>query len=99
MRDRVLVKRDAEKKMYGGVVLPETSTEKPAQGTVVDVGQGRMLDSGIWVPVTLTEGDRVLFAKYAGIDIEVDGADYVMLREDEILGVFRDEKKEETQQS
>lgn len=87
--DRVLVRRVIEEeKSRGGLYIPEQAKEKPAQGEVLAVGQGRRPDSGGLIPLETKVGDRVLFGKYSGTEIEVDGEKLLILREDEILGVF-----------
>ncbi len=84
--DRVVVEPlSAEEKTAGGIVLPDSAKEKPQRGKVVAVGPGRLLDSGDRHPISLTIGDEVLFAKYGGTEIEVDGVDVKILRESDIL--------------
>ena len=84
--DRVVVKPlDAEEKTAGGIVLPDAAREKPQRGTVTAVGPGRLLESGERCPVSVAVGDQVLFGKYGGTDIEVDGVDVKILRESDIL--------------
>jgi chaperonin GroES len=86
--DRVLVKRvEEESKTAGGLFLPETAKEKPLMGEVLAVGQGRLGDDGVVRPLVLKEGDRVMFGRYAGTEIKVDGEERLVLREDEIFGV------------
>jgi chaperonin GroES len=87
--DRVLVKRNDEpKKTSSGLFLPDTaSKEKPVEGTVLAVGNGRVGDGGKVTPLTVKEGDRVVFGKYAGTEIKVDGEERLILREDDILGI------------
>lgn len=88
LNDRVLVKRlEEEEVTKGGIIIPDTAKEKPAEGEVVAVGPGRLDDKGKRVPVELKAGDRVLFSKYGGTDVKLDGKDYLILREDDILGV------------
>ena len=72
----------------GGIIIPDTAKEKPQQGKVVAVGSGKMLDNGTRVEIDLKAGDRVLFGKYAGTEIKVEGEEYLIMREDDILGVF-----------
>lgn len=88
--DRVLVKRlAAEEKSAGGLLyIPETVKEKPAKGIVVSVGQGRMMDSGKFLPLAVKTGDTVLFGKYAGTEINLEGEDHIVIREEEILMIF-----------
>jgi chaperonin GroES len=87
--DRILVKRlEEETKSKGGLFLPETAKEKPAEGLVLAVGQGRVSDQGEVKPLQLKVGDRVAFGKYAGNEIKVNGEDRLILREDEVFGVI-----------
>ena len=90
LSDRVLIKRkdEAEEKTSGGIIIPDTAKEKPQEGIVVAVGNGKRLDSGDLVPVSLKEGDTVLFGKYAGNEVKLEGEDHLILREDEIMGVL-----------
>lgn len=87
--DRVLVKRfDEPEKSRGGLYLPETAKEKPLQGEILAVGDGRLNDDGTLSPLQVKAGDRVVFSKYAGTEIKVEGEDRLILREDDILGVL-----------
>jgi chaperonin GroES len=87
--DRVLVKRlDTEEKTKGGIIIPETAKEKPQEGKVVATGKGKLLEDGSLRPLDVKENDRVLFSKYAGTDINIEGEEYLIIREDEILAVF-----------
>ena len=87
--DRVLIERTEEpSKTASGLFLPETAKEKPAEGRVLAIGNGRVGDKGEFKPLTVKVGDRVLFGKYAGTEIKVDGADRLILREDDILGII-----------
>ena len=89
LHDRVLVRRLEEKEaMRGGIIIPDSAKEKPQQAEVVAVGSGKLLDNGQRVDIDLKAGDRILFGKYSGSDIKVDGEEYLILREDEILGVL-----------
>ena len=86
--DRVVVKpHEAEEKTAGGIVLPETAKEKPLMGKVVAVGEGKILDNGKRSKVSVKKNDVVLFGKYGGSEVEIDGVEYKILRESEILGV------------
>ncbi len=86
LEDRVVIQQiEAEEKTSGGIVLPDTAKEKPQRGKVISVGPGKMLDSGERAPIALTEGDEVLFGKYSGTDIKVDGEEIKILRETDIL--------------
>lgn len=87
--DRVLVRRVAEEeKTKGGIIIPDSAKEKPAEGEVVSVGNGKISDKGDLRKLEVKAGDRVLFGKYAGNEIKVEGAELLILREDEILGVI-----------
>ncbi|WP_448566187.1 co-chaperone GroES [Thermus sp.] len=87
--DRVVVKRiEEEPKTKGGIVLPDTAKEKPQKGKVIAVGTGRLLENGQKVPLEVKEGDIVVFAKYGGTEIEIDGEEYVILSERDLLAVL-----------
>ncbi|WP_269901339.1 co-chaperone GroES [Paenalcaligenes faecalis] len=87
--DRVIVKRlDNERQTASGIVIPESAAEKPDQGTVVAVGPGKRSDDGTVLPLDLKVGDKVLFGKYAGQSVKVDGDEVLVIREEEILAVF-----------
>ncbi|MDD5133878.1 MAG: co-chaperone GroES [Phycisphaerae bacterium] len=86
--DRIVVKpQEAEEKTAGGIVLPDAAKEKPLMGKVISVGPGRMLDNGKRAEVAVKKNDTVLFGKYGGNDIKIDGQDYKILRESDILGI------------
>ena len=87
--DRILVKRveDVEE-IQGGIVIPETAKEKPQEGEVIAVGDGRVLDSGEKIGLSVKNGDRILFGKYGGSDVTINGEEYLILREDDILGIL-----------
>ncbi|MER3426370.1 MAG: co-chaperone GroES [Thermus sp.] len=88
--DRVVVKRiEEEPKTKGGIVLPDTAKEKPQKGKVIAVGSGRILDNGQKLPLEVKEGDIVVFAKYGGTEIEIDGEEYVILSERDLLAVVQ----------
>ncbi len=88
LNDRILVKRlEEEEKTKGGIIIPDTAKEKPAEGEVVAVGPGRLNDKGDRIEPAVKVGDRVLFSKYGGTDVKLEGEDYLILREDDILGV------------
>lgn len=88
LNDRVLVKRLAEEEMTkGGIIIPDSAQEKPAEGEIIAVGAGKLNDKGDRVPVELKAGDKVLFSKYGGTEIKIAGEDYLIMREDDILGV------------
>jgi chaperonin GroES len=89
MNDRVLVLRVAEEqKTAGGIIIPDTAKEKPQEGKVVSTGPGKVGDDGKRVPLEVKKGDRILFSKYAGTEIKIDGVEHVFMREDDILGVL-----------
>ena len=89
--DRVIVKRvPEEQKTQGGIIIPDTAKEKPLEGVVVAVGNGKVLDDGTVRPLDVESGDRVLFVKYAGTEVQLDGEDHVTLREDDIIGVIEE---------
>ena len=89
INDRILVLRIAEEqKTAGGIIIPDTAKEKPQEGKVIAVGPGKIGDDGKRVPLEVKKGDRVLFSKYAGTDIKIDGVEHVFMREDDILGVL-----------
>ncbi len=88
LHDRVIVQRIAEEEVTkGGIIIPDTAKEKPQEGKVIAVGPGKVLDSGTKVPMDVKAGDKVLFGKYSGTEIKIDGEEYLMMREDDILGV------------
>jgi chaperonin GroES len=87
--ERLVVKRSVEEeKTAGGIIIPDTAKEKPLEGTVVAVGSGTTLKNGKVVPLEVKEGDRVLFGKYAGTEIKVEGQELVLLREEDLLAVY-----------
>jgi chaperonin GroES len=87
--DRVVVKPAAKEEITkSGIVIPDTAKEKPQEGTVIAVGGGRLLDNGDRAPIDLREGDRVLFAKYGGTEFKLDGEEYLVLKENDILAVI-----------
>lgn len=89
LQDRIIVKRLEEESMTaGGLYIPDTAKEKPQKGEIIAVGKGKITDDGKVIPVDLKVGDKVLFGKYAGTEIKIDGADYLIMREDDILGVI-----------
>jgi chaperonin GroES len=89
LHDRIVVKRlDEERKSAGGIVIPDTAAEKPIRGKVIAVGNGKVLDNGDTRPVDLKVGDQVLFGKYSGTEIKVDGEELLVMREDDVMGVF-----------
>jgi len=89
LQDRVILKRIEEgEQIRGGIIIPDSAKEKPQEGEVIAVGEGKKLDNGERVPLDIKEGDRVLFGKYAGTEIKLDGDEYLIMREDDILGVL-----------
>jgi len=89
LNDRILVKRlEEEEKTAGGIIIPDSAKEKPAEGEIVAVGPGKMNDAGERAAMDVKVGDRVLFSKYGGTDVKYDGEDFLIMREDDILGVI-----------
>jgi chaperonin GroES len=88
LNDRLLVKRLQEEEMTaGGIIIPDSAKEKPAEGEVVAVGPGKVADSGERIALQVKEGDMVLFSKYGGTDVKLDGEDFLIMREEDILGI------------
>jgi chaperonin GroES len=89
LHDRLVVRRIEEKEsVKGGIIIPDTAKEKPQEGEVIAVGNGKVLESGTKVPMDVKAGDKVLFGKYSGTDIKIDGQEFLILREDEVLAVI-----------
>jgi chaperonin GroES len=89
LNDRVIVKRvEQEQKTSGGIIIPDTAKEKPQEGLVVAVGPGKRDDDGKRTALEVKEGDRILFGKYAGTEIKIDGEEHIFMREDDILGIL-----------
>jgi len=89
LQDRILIKRiDKEEKTSGGIIIPDTAKEKPQEGEVVAVGNGKRTEDGKVTPMDVKKGDRVLFGKYSGSEIKIDGEEHLILREDEVLGIL-----------
>jgi chaperonin GroES len=89
LHDRVLVKRfNEEERSKGGIIIPDSAKEKPIQGEIIAVGQGRITEEGKVRPLDVKKGDRVLFGKYSGTEIKIDGEEFLMMREEDILGVL-----------
>jgi chaperonin GroES len=89
LHDRILVQRLEEgEQMVGGIIIPDTAKEKPQQGKVIAVGNGKVKDDGTRIPLDVKAGDRILFGKYSGQDIKLDGDEYLIMREDEVLAVL-----------
>ena len=89
LHDRVVVRRiEAEDKSAGGIIIPDTAKEKPSQGEVIAVGPGGRDESGKLIPIDLKEGDRVLFGKWSGTEVKIDGTEYLIMKESDIMGVL-----------
>jgi chaperonin GroES len=89
LQDRVIVKRIAEEeKTKGGIIIPDTAKEKPQEGKVVAVGKGKVSDDGTLIPMQVKVGDRILFGKYSGSEIKLNGEEHLIMREEDILGVI-----------
>jgi chaperonin GroES len=89
LHDRILVKRvEEEKKSKGGIIIPDTAKEKPQEGRVVAVGTGKVLDDGTVRALEVGKGDRVLFTKYAGSEVQIDGEEHLIIREEDVLAVL-----------
>ena len=89
LQDRVLVKRiEIEEKTESGIIIPDTAKEKSQEGEVIAVGPGRVLENGTKIELTVKPGDRILFSKYAGTEVKIDGEELLIMREDDILGVI-----------
>ena len=91
LRDRVVIKRlEEEDKTKGGIIIPDAAKEKPQEGRVIAVGDGRVLDNGQKFALTVKVGDKILFGKYSGADIKIDGEEHLILKEEDILAVIED---------
>jgi chaperonin GroES len=91
LHDRVVVKRiDAEERSAGGIIIPDTAKEKPSQGEVIAVGPGGRDESGKLVPLDVQVGDRVLFGKWSGTEVKIDGVEYLIMKESDIMGVLEE---------
>jgi len=89
LSDRIVVKRTAEEeKTKGGIIIPDTAKEKPLEGIVVAVGSGKVLNNGKQIALDVKEGDKILFGKYSGTEVKLDGVEHVIVREDDVLAVF-----------
>lgn len=89
LQDRIIVKRmEGEEKTKGGIIIPDSAKEKPMEGKVIAVGNGKVLENGQRSKPEVKEGDRVLFGKYAGTEVKIDGEEHLILREDDILGII-----------
>jgi chaperonin GroES len=89
LHDRILVKRlDQEAKSKGGIIIPDTAKEKPMEGRVIAVGTGKVSEEGVVTPLEVKKGDRILFSKYSGSEIKLDGDEHLIVREDDVLAVL-----------
>jgi len=89
LQDRILVQRiEEEKTTKGGIIIPDTAKEKPAEGKVVAVGNGKIGDDGKRIALEIKKGDRILFGKYSGTEVKIEGEEYLILREDDVLGII-----------
>lgn len=94
LHDRILVKRiDEEETVRGGIIIPDSAKEKPQQADVIAVGNGRVLKDGSRQALDVKEGDRILFGKYSGSEVKLDGEEYLILREEDVLGILSANKK------
>ena len=88
LQDRILVKRiEEEEKTKGGIIIPDTAKEKPSEGKVVSVGKGKVLENGKLQPLEIKKGDRVLFNKYSGTEVQIESEEHLIIREDDVLGI------------
>lgn len=89
LQDRIIVRRiEEEEKTKGGIIIPDSAKEKPMEGEVIAVGTGKILENGTKQPLEVKEGDRILFGKYAGTEVKIDGVEHLIMREDDILGII-----------
>ena len=89
LQDRILVKRvEEEETTKGGIIIPDSAKEKPAEGVITSVGKGKIADDGKLIPLEVKKGDRILFGKYGGTEVKIDGEEYLIMREDDVLGVI-----------
>ena len=89
LQDRILVKRvPEEEKTKGGIIIPDTAKEKPAEGKVIAVGSGKLDDDGKRIPLEIKKGNRILFGKYSGTEVKIDGEELLIMREDDVLGII-----------
>lgn len=88
LQDRIVVKRlEEEEQTKGGIIIPDTAKEKPIEGKVIAVGNGKLLENGTRVPLEVKVGDRILFGKYAGTEVKISGEEHLIMREDDVLGI------------
>lgn len=89
LHDRLVVKRsEEEKKTKGGIIIPDTAKEKPIEGKVIAVGKGKIKKDGTKIPMEVEKGDRILFAKYAGTDVKIDGEEHLIMKEDDVIAII-----------
>lgn len=89
LQDRIVVKRlEEEGKTKGGIIIPDTAKEKPIEGKVIAVGNGKLMENGTRVPLEVKAGDRILFGKYSGTEVKIDGEEHLIMREDDVLGII-----------
>ncbi len=89
LQDRIIVKRiEEEEKSKGGIIIPDSAREKPMEGEVISVGAGKVLENGSKQPMEVKKGDRILFGKYSGTEVKIDGIEHLIMREDDILGII-----------
>ena len=89
LQDRIIVKRiEEEEKTKGGIIIPDTAKEKPMEGEVIAAGTGKILENGKKQPLEVKAGDRILFGKYSGTEVKIDGVEHLIMREDDVLGVI-----------
>ena len=89
LQDRILVKRlEGEEKTKGGIIIPDSAKEKPSEGLVISVGKGKVSEDGKKMPLDVKKDDRILFSKYAGTEIKLNGEEYLIMREDDVLGII-----------
>jgi chaperonin GroES len=90
LHDRILIKRvDEDEKTTGGIIIPDTAKEKPMQGTVIAIGTGKLDEDGKRIPLDVQKGNRVLFSKYAGTEVKIEGEEHLIVREEDILGIVQ----------
>ena len=88
LHDRVIVRRmEGEEKTKGGIIIPDTAKEKPVEGKVIAVGSGKLLENGKKAPLQVKEGDRILFGKYSGTEVKIDGEEHLIMKEDDIIAI------------
>jgi len=100
LHDRIIVQRiDEGEQKVGGIIIPDSAKEKPQQGTVIAVGNGKTNDEGKRIPLDVKAGDRILFGKYSGQEIKLDGQEYFIMKEDDVLAVIEDKAKKKTEKT